>query len=152
MLGAVVLLVSGALPVAAATTTEVTTPTEELVYLELQAMIQYLTAVLHKFEQGTTGPVVPTFVLGIGSGSVAVSGRVNLPADVMTVCGPMTWGSIDWGDGTSDDIRALGCSGSTHAFTMIHEYGAAGRYKVSVTDNQNQVTTKSVSLRTGAGE
>ncbi len=147
VLGLFMVCVLGA--VVAPQTSVAATEDEGMFYLSLQAKVLHLTKVLERLQAREEDPVTPSFVTGVGPGTVAIAGTVALYDDAITVCGPMVYGTIDWGDGKMEPMVGLGCSGVTHEFTSGHKYVEAGRYTIVVTDLQERTETKKVSLTRG---
>lgn len=68
------------------------------------------------------------------SRTIAAEGTVQLPSDVSTPCGPITVGTISWGDGTTSKISGLGCSSASQAYNVEHTYSTTGTYTVKLLD------------------
>lgn len=104
-------------------------------YYELKAKVEYLLAFIDALRDGERSPA-PTFVTVISGSQVSVFGTVarDPQTDLIEICGPMSKGSIDWGDGTKETILGLGCSGDVQTFSFAHEYTESGSYKIRAED------------------
>ncbi len=74
--------------------------------------------------------------------TVTATAYVTIPSGSNTVCGTLTYGTVQWGDGNSDTMEYLGCTSSTQTMTRSHLYSNAGTYVVRLV-NQNGTTESS---------
>ncbi len=58
----------------------------------------------------------------------------------------MVKGEIDWGDGTTQSVHGLGCSGDVHTFSHFHQYREPGSYRVTLKQGDDWATTKVVAV------
>lgn len=79
-------------------------------------------------------------------GSVTISGTIYRKAvSQREACGPMKVGTVDWGDGSKEDIMGFGCARSNN-FTARHDYNTSGTKQIRVTDLDNGGRSKSVKV------
>lgn len=123
-------------------------------YMELKAKVAFLETLLAALKAGDSPVVAPTFAMGLDSNVAMIAGTVlRTPnADLMELCGPMTKGTIDWGDGFSESLHGLGCSGDVHSFMMYHAYTERGSYIITVTDTEGRDETKVIAAGTASEE
>jgi hypothetical protein len=102
-------------------------------YMALQAKVEYLTALLATLKVGEEVPP-PTFAMALSGDVAQVSGTIVRASQsgMMEICGPMTKGTIDWGDGIVEKLYGLGCSGDVFTFERFHQYDVPGSYKITV--------------------
>lgn len=132
------------MPVTAAEST-LTTAEKTPTYLELKAKVAYLRALLGALREGKTTPK-PTFEMLVRGDVVEIQGTLaRTPNKMMEICGPMVKGYIDWGDGTTQSIHGLGCSGAVHTFSHVHQYAKPGLYHITLKQSDDWATTKVVS-------
>lgn len=114
---------------------------------ELSAKLEYLKAFLKALQSGKHSPA-PTYVVALNGDIGIISGTVARDADAtrVEVCGPMSKGMVDWGDGVSETIRGLGCSGDAHAFKVFHRYRESGSYTITVTDATGRTKTHVIAV------
>lgn len=67
---------------------------------------------------------------------VSASNKVN---EGESICGPVEYGSIDWGDGNSEKVWGLGCSSVRQDIEVSHNYKSSGVYDVSFVDLSGRV-------------
>jgi hypothetical protein len=71
---------------------------------------------------------------------VKVYVRRNLGTSTIAVTGPISLGTIDWGDDTADEtISALQ---GTKSIKLTHTYAAEGKYTITLTDSYGSITKK----------
>lgn len=106
------------------------TETEDLQVLK--AKVAHLTAHLAALKAGE--PTPDTFVVALDGNVLRVDGTIVRVTDskMMEICGPMVKGTIDWGDGVTEALHGLGCSGDVHTFTAYHAYTEGESVKVRV--------------------
>lgn len=63
-----------------------------------------------------------------------------------TVCGPISLGSITWGDGNQETVYGLGCSSLQQDVTLTHEYKKDGSYTVTFTNLQHTNIEQKITL------
>ncbi|MFW6210201.1 MAG: hypothetical protein ACOC4E_01785 [Patescibacteria group bacterium] len=68
----------------------------------------------------------------------------------VTPCGPISFGTIDWGDGESEAIYGLGCAAPHQTLSAAHTYAAAGTYSVMFVDQQGGTGTAQVTVTESA--
>ncbi len=103
------------------------------VYMALKAKVEYLTAVLNELTDGRDGVPDPTFAMALRGNVAQINGTIaRKPTDVIETCGPMTKGTVDWGDGVVETLYGLGCSGDVFTFERYHVYETPGSYKITV--------------------
>ncbi len=120
------------LPAQAAEPMTLVTETEVEDYQTLKAKVAYLTAYLTALQEGEATDT--TFVMALNGNLVQVNGTIVRERDskMMEICGPMVKGTINWGDGTTESLHGLGCSGDVHTFATYHAYAAPGSYTITV--------------------
>jgi hypothetical protein len=87
-----------------------------------------------------TNMVVAGSVVNLGA-TVSLS-----PTTLVSVCGPASFGTIDWGDGTNDIVYGLGCSATTQTVAMRHEYKKPGIFLVVLRDQAGNVTSEQITI------
>ena len=130
-----------------ANASDVTLTSQPSSYMELVAKVEYLKAYIAALEDGKRSPA-PTFVTSLRRQVVDITGTVARdPNSVsMEVCGPTTKGTVDWGDGFSEPLLGLGCSGDVYTFALFHQYSESGSYHITVTDAQGREHTRTVAV------
>lgn len=116
-------------------------------YFELQAKVVYLEAWLLALQNGELTPA-PTFLTVLDANTASVVGTLARDAqpDLFEVCGPLQKGTIDWGDGTTEALMGLGCSGDVHTFIEQHTYATSGSYQITITDGADRTHTRVVAV------
>ncbi len=120
----------------------------------LQAKIAYLTSWIEALREGDLSPA-PTLVSALKGDVVFIDGTLARdPGQIpVEVCGSVVKGHIDWGDGFSEPLRGLGCSGDSYTFTRFHRYSDSDSYQVKVTDGQGREGVRVVAvISTGVEE
>jgi hypothetical protein len=105
-------------------------------------------------NNGTTG-LYPTATLFLnpssGAAPLSTNATITLGLDPnsVSVCGTQTYGTLEWGDGTSSAVTYLGCSGSTVTIPLSHTYTSNGTYTARLV--RNGQTTVQIPVTVGAG-
>lgn len=150
----IVSLFAGALamPVRAADSMVLATPTEVVDYQALKAKVAYLTAYLAALREGE--PTDTTFVVALNGNVAQVNGTIVRERDskMMEICGPMVKGTIDWGDGTIESLHGLGCSGDVHTFVAYHAYETADSYTITVSGGAGRDESRVVAAGTAGSD
>jgi PKD repeat protein len=92
-------------------------------------------------QTGTVNPVNFTVTPTTGGVplTVTASASMTIPSGTITACGTLTYGTIDWGDGTTDVMTYLGCNSNTQIMTKTHTYGSIGTYTARLIANSGSV-------------
>lgn len=116
-------------------------------YYRLKAKVVYLTAWVEALREGKQTPP-PTFTTILDGSTVTLVGTItrNPLPDVAEVCGPISKGTLDWGDGTAGSIVGLGCAGDASTFEVQHTYTESGSYEIKVRDHEQRSTTRVVAV------
>ncbi len=116
-------------------------------YYNLKAKVAYLTAWVEALRERKLTPP-PTFVTILDGDTVSLIGTLaqNPKPDMAEICGPMTKGALDWGDGTVGNIVGLGCAGDAQTFEVQHIFEETGSYVIKVTDLEQRSTTHVVAV------
>ncbi len=116
-------------------------------YYRLKAKVAYLTAWVEALREGEQTPA-PTFITILDANTVTLVGTItrNPRPDVVEVCGPLSKGTLDWGDGTTGSIVGLGCAGDASTFEVQHVYTESGSYEIKVKDHEQRSTTRVVAV------
>lgn len=105
-------------------------------------------------NNGSTG-VYPTATLFInpssGNAPLYTTATVTLGLDPYgySVCGSQNYGTLEWGDGYTDSVNYLGCSGTTVTIPLTHTYSTNGTYTARLV--RNAQTTVQVPVYVGTG-
>ncbi len=89
-------------------------------------------------------------VSGSAPHTVTASAYITIPSGTITACGTLTYGTIEWGDGTTDTMTYLGCSSATQLMSRSHTYNSVGTYTVRLVTSTGSVEgTQTVTVTTG---
>ncbi|MDP2650308.1 MAG: PKD domain-containing protein [bacterium] len=87
-----------------------------------------------------------------GAAPLTVTATVVVPprsSGVYEICGPITIGTLYWGDGASQNVTRLGCSSQT-VVTASHTYYNSGTYSATFTPSDGtQTQTRTVTVTGG---
>lgn len=83
--------------------------------------------------------------------TVTATAYITIPSGTITACGTLTYGMIEWGDGTSDTMTYLGCSSATQTMTRTHTYNSVGTFTARLITGSGSVEgTQTVTVTTGS--